>query len=973
MPLPGPPPGPPPSAPRSQSAIGTTDINSKRSIDSAQRSSARHAPPLGTVLGPVPPTPAGWVDEPAGPSQKRHGIGLYIDTTNLSSKAKPLNTVGTANSTIDVLAKPRANSSSGLFRSAARRESAGGIRERRSASRNARIDTSDEMSALSISSNPWAEALAAKPAKPANIEIIKPQDVPPDQTAPTSSGDESTPRSALVSAGQVTENSSLSTTRGVINTLRLPIDHLTQTPPFSPGDEPCSPTMHSLTSSGVPPKALPTPPLQPSKIHTIAKSFQTSGSRDLSISYLLQMQSDSVAPPAPLSPRRLPTDASVRSHSEQDIFVQESMKRHQIFLEKERAAANDEDRLRVFAEYILAESRLRRRRYSQAWASGNFDVRPVRERLFEQAPHVPRRSSGLQESTIASPIDPVSPVAVSETRPDGPWWSNYQPCLSPIASMSNNDEMSSRGRTPSRWWESRSGSEGGTRHIERSKRETKYMGLPRELREAMQMGASQDGSVHGESSGQQPTTDYPAEKSDPEKFGIYEDENFSPVHQHSTSTPSQQAAPQKLDVSRLVTLPPPHPRHYPAVGNSHPDLVSYRTVVRSVSDFEEVTARRKRYRVSMEALQKDVEQRILDNRFTFRSNIRAQIEDGSISFAEAAEAEEALKLEEHDLEKQRVQAEFDSFQDVVLNPLHELLNERISQANSCLRELGNQVTTEGQSPNPNQTQEEGDEQPELLEKLTQLKWLFEARENNHKEVFALLSERNERFKAIVMLPYRQANNMDKMRDTEAFFAGDNRDRRITFEREALTRHQDFLETINANVGRGVELQLSAFWDIAPDLLDVLKSIPEDLKAFGGIEIPDAELAENPSYVRYPLQYLYSLLLHAERSTYQFIESQTNLLCLLHEAKTGAMAAEFKLREMESNSNSESPASTVKEDLAKAKSEQEKALTLELKNQVSTIEEQWVEALGSHLESTKQRIKSCLIEDGGWDDLEQAED
>ena len=636
-------------------------------------------------------------------------------------------------------------------------------------------------------------------------------------------------------------------------------------------------------------------------------------------------------------------------------------------------AASDEDRLRVFADYILAESRLRRRRYSHAWASGNFDVRPVRERLFEQTPYMPRRSSGLQESTIASPVEPASPAGVSDTRSEAPWWSNYQPCLSPIASMSNNDEKSSRGRTPSRWWESRSGSDGVARHVERSKRETKYMGLPRELREAMQLGASQDGSVHEDPSSQPGASDYPAEKTNPEKFGVYEDEQFSPVYTISTLRASQPAVPRKLDVSRLVTLPPPYPRHYPAVNNSHPDLVSYRTVVRSVSDFQQVTARRKRYRVNMEALQKDTEQKILDNRFTFRSNIRAQIEDGSISFAEAAEAEEALKVEEQELEKQRVQAEFDSFQDVVLNPLHEILNERITQANSCLHELGNRITVDGQSLNPNQTQEEGDEQPELLERLTQLKWLFEARENNHREVFALLSERNERYKAIVMLPYRQTKNKDKMRDTEAFFAADNHDRRIAFEGEGLTRHRNFLEIIDANVGRGVELQLSAFWDIAPNLLDVLQSIPEDLTAFEGIEIPDAELAENPSYHRFPLQYLHSLLTHAERSTYQFIESQTNLLCLLHEAKTGVMAAEFKIREMQCKGIGEGGASNAKEEIGRARSEQEKALTRELKDQVSTIEEQWREALGSHLESTKQRVKSCLVEDGGWDDVEQAED
>jgi hypothetical protein len=827
------------------------------------------------------------------------------------------------------------------------------------------------MSALSISSNPWAEAMMSNPA---NLERLKTEDATADPTSVNGAvPDAVLPPSSHMSAGQQTQNSAQSTPRAVADTLRLSLDHLTQTPPFSPGGEPCSPMIHSLTSPGIPPKALPTPPLQPSKIYTVTKSGQASGSRDRSISHLLQVQNDAVPRPAPLSPRRIPTDVAVQSRSDQDIFLQESMKRHQIFLEKERVAASDEDRLRVFADYILAESRLRRRRYSQAWTSGNFDVRPVRERLFEQSPHMPRRSSGLQESTIASPADPASPVVASESRSEAPWWSIYQPRLSPIASMSNNDEMSSRGRTPSRWWESRSGSDGATRHVERSKRETKYMGLPRELREAMQLGLSQDGSVHGDLSGQPSATEYPAEKASPEKFGVYDHEQFSPVNAQPTVPASQPAAPRKLDVSRLVTLPPPYPRHYPAVNNSHPDLVSYRTIVRSVSDFQEVTARKKRYRVNMEALQKDTEQKILDNRFTFRSNIRAQIEDGSISFAEAAEAEEALKLDEHELEKQRAQAEFDSFQDVVLNPLHELLNGRISQANSYLDELSTQITVDGQSLNPNQTQEEGDEQPELLERLTQLKWLFEARENNHREVFALLSERNEKFKAIVMLPYRQANNQVKLRDTEAFFAGDNHERRVAFESEALTRHQNFLEIVDANVGRGVELQLSAFWDIAPDLLEVLQSIPDDLRTFEGIEVPEAELAENPSYHRFPLQYLYSLVSHAERSTYQFIESQTNLLCLLHEAKTGVMAAEFKLREMQNDAGADRLASNAEAETAPAKSEREKALTLELKERVSTIEEQWVEALGSHLESTKQRIKTCLIEDGGWDDVEQAED
>jgi hypothetical protein len=85
-----------------------------------------------------------------------------------------------------------------------------------------------------------------------------------------------------------------------------------------------------------------------------------------------------------------------------------------------------------------------------------------------------------------------------------------------------------------------------------------------------------------------------------------------------------------------------------------------------------------------------------------------------------------------------------------------------------------------------------------------------------------------------------------------------------------------------------------------------------------------------------------------------------------------MAAEFKLREGQSDATPGGLASNAHEEIVQAKSEREKALTLALKDQVSTIEEQWVEALGSQLDSTKQRIKTCLIEDDGWDDFEQAE-
>ena len=137
------------------------------------------------------------------------------------------------------------------------------------------------------------------------------------------------------------------------------------------------------------------------------------------------------------------------------------------------------------------------------------------------------------------------------------------------------------------------------------------------------------------------------------------------------------------------------------------------------------------------------------------------------------------------------------------------------------------------------------------------------------------------------LPYIQTKNDQKVKEATNFFNRDAQDRKVVFEKEILKRYEDFLDTIEQNVTRGVEAQLSAFWDIAPGLLAIVQKVPYRLEGFG-IHIPPSEYDENPSYHDFPLQYLYSLLAHAGRSAYQFIESQINLLCLLHEVKTGVM-------------------------------------------------------------------------------------
>jgi hypothetical protein len=51
-----------------------------------------------------------------------------------------------------------------------------------------------------------------------------------------------------------------------------------------------------------------------------------------------------------------------------------------------------------------------------------------------------------------------------------------------------------------------------------------------------------------------------------------------------------------------------------------------------------------------------------------------------------------------------------------------------------------------------------------------------------------------------------------------------------------------------------------------------------------------------------------------------------------------------------------------------KSTQEAMLTSELKQRVGIIEEQWAEALGTALQDVKERVKSFLEANDGWEDM-----
>jgi hypothetical protein len=464
----------------------------------------------------------------------------------------------------------------------------------------------------------------------------------------------------------------------------------------------------------------------------------------------------------------------------------------------------------------------------------------------------------------------------------------------------------------------------------------------------------------------------------PEKVGWHEEGQQEPAStprhsqywRHSThNTPD----PHKLDVSRLVTLPPPYPRHYPAMNNNHPDLASIRTNLRTITDLSDVNSTKEAFRAKVLTQRTHQAEEASCRRRQMRHNIQEQLSLGQMSFASAAAAESQFNEHEVLLTQQAVQTEFDAFQPEVMSPLHALLSERVTKANACMTQLqyGLSISSatddaDDASKNEIQPQEEGDEMPELLEKLNLLKWLFEARETLHRELFELENERNDRYRDVVVTPFRARGEGEKIADAEEFFDRDARERKDGFVKAKLRRFEEFSRFVEQQVQRGADAHLNAFWDIAPDLLAVVQKVPvEDLRGFD-VHIPQTEYEENPRYHEFPLQYLYSLLDHAEKATYQFIESQTNLMCLLHEAMTGVMVAGLGSLESQRVAEGEDN-EAVKLEMQEIRRAEEERLTMELKEKVNTIETQWRDGLGSGLAVCKDRVEAFLKEQGGWDE------
>lgn len=721
------------------------------------------------------------------------------------------------------------------------------------------------------------------------------------------------------------------------------------TPPFSPESRMIKRKPVKFTSPSPvteePPKQLPTPP-------------PAEGGRSRPVSHLLHLPN--------MSPLNMKLQAPLMEDEEtMDGFYVAALERHRKVIRAESAAVSDEKRVKVWLDFVVGECRLREERYPGACKKMKAAIMAQLATAF-QVPEGPTQE--------LSPISPVqrgldedvemgNSEEASRRRPDSQWWGQY---INGSAMGGNReaalearirDEESSRGRTSSRWWEA--SIEGGSRadsdHFavrsdgmgdeEFGFNRNRYSRAPRaSLREIAEHVTTPRNSMH--------PADYVGSSAYPPDRK-YSRSRSRPAASRTRSIPARHVK-TSLDIAPLLTLLPPYPRQYPAVNNAHPQLAVFRNLVRTLNDLTTVNAVKRDFNAAstarkeafaIEALKRrNQHSEYIQQLYTTR-NGNGNGPSKRFSFDQLESLNSDFQAREDNLSEEALKSEFDLFQSQVVDVAHSDLQERIVAASAAYSDLVKEIKSSADAPRGGQ--EEGDEVPEILEKLTCLKWLFDVREQLHREISDLLAERNRRYKEVVITPFFVSREADKIREAEEFFARDENARRLAADKESHARYGGFLDIVESNVIKGVEKQISAFWEVAPLIMECFEKIPVDLTNVHPI-VPPEEFHENPAYLREPLRYLLAKIVQAEKSVYQFVEGQTNLLCLLHEIKTLNVAAGWKVK----FSNDQR-----KQDEGRRREEQ--VLTEDLKEKVKMLESEWQESLGSVCEEIKERVGRCV--------------
>ena len=92
------------------------------------------------------------------------------------------------------------------------------------------------------------------------------------------------------------------------------------------------------------------------------------------------------------------------------------------FIEREAGAANEAEAAKLFEEFIISESQIRRERYNKAWESDAFDVEDVRRRLFE-----PQNTTESEFASSRRSSREINMTDIPQTRPESGWWKDVCP------------------------------------------------------------------------------------------------------------------------------------------------------------------------------------------------------------------------------------------------------------------------------------------------------------------------------------------------------------------------------------------------------------------------------------------------------------------------------------------------------------------------------------------------------------------
>ncbi|KAL7266400.1 hypothetical protein RUND412_011055 [Rhizina undulata] len=541
------------------------------------------------------------------------------------------------------------------------------------------------------------------------------------------------------------------------------------------------------------------------------------------------------------------------------------------------------------------------------------------------------------------PLSPDGDVVMMEhetdtgrRRPETQWWGQDLTASSFDKDLGARirDEESSRGRPSSRWWEASNEGASISDHVVRSdgmgddEFRHRYSRTPRaSLREiAEHVAAAPRNGNNGTGNQNDPASYLGSAEYPPDRKSMSRSRSRPATIQRSaTATAQRTRVRTSLDIAPLLTLVP-GPKEYPAVNNAHPTLAVFRNLVRTLNDLTPMTTLKSNFTTNSNAAKESASLESLKRRNAHLESVSRLLREGKIGYDQLNALNSRLECRENEFLLQVLRREFEQYQKEVVDPAHTDLTERINAASAAYADLEREIV-ESQR-NPPRREQEGEEVPELLEKLTCLKWLFEVREQLHREIFELLSDRNSRYRTLVLTPHFQAQQAEKIREKSLLLDRESAGFKLTTARESLKRYKAFLNTIEANVTKGVEAQMSSFWDMAPLLSECCEKIPNDLTNVVPL-VPPEEFHDNPQWLRQPLGYLEAKLSAAEKGSWGFVEVQTNLLCLLHEVKTACAGARWRLVEAEGDVEGREDAG-FKEECDRGRQEEEGKLTEDLK-------------------------------------------